>query len=146
MTIYPITRVFGPALSELLCGQISAVAASLLNLEAEWESRVAGTEADLLGMRILVAAGFDPRVMLRVWGEDGVFHRIERKRGRDMNRYFEGAEDLATGDGKTWLDKHILVRDHPLSDERYARVKRELELWQRRDGEVSGESPGDFLD
>lgn len=143
MMLYPVTRVFGPVLSDWLCGQISAQSASWLSLEAEWESRIAETEADLLGMRILVAAGYDPRVMLKVWGDDGIFHRIERRRNREA-KFEETGDSSTVGNEKTWLGRNVLVRNHPLSEERTLKIKTELEAWQRRD--VSGEDLIDFVD
>ncbi len=149
MALYPITRIFGPVLSDWLCERISAKSASWLNLEADWESRTAETEADLLGMRILVAARFDPRVSLRVWGEEGVFHRVERKQTvtAEAKRASED-EFLEVGDHdeKSWLDRNVLVRNHPLSDRRYLRIKEELKRWQEGAGDVLGESPAGFLD
>lgn len=145
MALYPITRIFGPVLSDWLCKQISAKSESWLSLEADWESRIAETEADLLDMRILVAARFDPRVSLRVWGDEGVFHRIERKQAAGTKRPPED-EVLEVGDEKSWLDRNVLVRNHPLSDRRYLRIKEELNRWQEGTGNVLGESPAGFLD
>lgn len=145
--LYPITRIFGPVFSDWLCEQINAQSASWLSLEAEWESRIAETEADLLGMRILVTAGYDPRAMLRVWDEDGVFHRVEKKRAGETKRWYEDAGDLsAVGDEKSWLDRNVLVRNHPRSDKRYLKIKKELETWQRQDKDVTGESMVDYVD
>jgi len=128
MFLYPLTSFLGPLFNDWFGEQIRVNSAFGLSLKASCESRKAETEADLLGLRILVGAGFDPRAALKVWGEDGAFRRAERKEAQQIAQQAEMAGGDVSGEG--WFERQGFTRTHPLTDARCLRIKEELELWQ----------------
>ncbi len=128
MFLYPLTSFLGPLFNDWFGEQIRVNSAFGLSLKASCESRKAETEADLLGLRILVGAGFDPRAALKVWGEDGAFRRAERKEAQQSAQQAEMAGGDVGGEG--WFDRQGFTRTHPLTDARCLRIKEELEIWQ----------------
>lgn len=127
--LYPLTAFFGPVFNDWFGEQIRVNSALGLKLKSSCESRKSETEADLLGLRLLLGAGIDPHVACDVWGDQGVLGRAD---------YIEAEVQYSAGkapglgpEDNSWLDKNGFTRTHPFSCDRFLRIKEELESWQR---------------
>ncbi|KAI5117558.1 hypothetical protein M0805_004471 [Coniferiporia weirii] len=142
--LYPLTAILGPTFNDWFGKQVRTNSALGLGVTSSCESRKAEVEADLVGLRILLGAGIDPRVARDVWGPDGLFARAERReeeeREREEKERETGAQhggsagagvggDASEGD-ESWLDRNGFTRSHPVNEVRHRRIAEELERWE----------------
>lgn len=120
--LYPFTAVLGPAFNDWFGEKIRINSALGLRITSSCASRSAEIEADLLGLRILVGAGIDPRIALEDWADGGVFDRAEQRERSDPNGNKKEDEN--------WLERTGFGRTHPMNKERYRRIKKELTKWE----------------
>lgn len=96
---------------------------------ADEKARAMEIEADLLSMRILAAAGFDPRVVMRVLGDGGVCHRADTKEGEEARQVIKQVD---AKDERAEMERYVLYQTHLMSEDRYSTIKKELDLWQQK--------------
>lgn len=151
--LYPLTAVFGPVFNDWFGRQVKVNAALGLTLASSCESRKAEIEADLLALRILQAAGFDPRAAIDVWGPDGLFQRVENRENeaREKEKAEREAAEMSRSagsvsgfgrvgsqdspeedvdDGNGWLARGGFLKTHPATEERHLRIVEELARWE----------------
>ena len=155
--LYPLTSVLGPLFNDWFAKQVRTNAALGLTLASSCNSRRAEVEADLLALRLLWAAGFDVKSAVKgVWGEGGVFDRIERKEregmemlqrhereeeekgsaGAGLGRIVNADAETSANDGDgddgvsdSWLSRAGFLKTHPGTNERHRRIVEELRRW-----------------
>ncbi|EJD01669.1 uncharacterized protein FOMMEDRAFT_158821 [Fomitiporia mediterranea MF3/22] len=129
--VYPLTAIFGPAFNDWFGELIRVNSALGLRVTSSCASRAAEFEADLVGLRILLGAGIDPRIALSKWGVDGLFDRIEHR--PDVSAAKPGDSE------ESWLERNGFARSHPMNGERHQRILEELEKWE----ELARKKPSD---
>lgn len=130
--LYPLTAFLGPVFNDWFGEQIKVNSALGFNLKSCCEQRKAEHEADRLGLRILLAAGFDPRVALDVWGENGVMQRAARSEEALIATLANAKGKPLEEENDGWLARNGFTRTHPMNGERLERVEAELERWETR--------------
>lgn len=123
--MFPLTAFLGPVFNDWFGEQIRVNSALGLQLQSSCEDRKSEYEADLLGLRILLAANIDPRVALDVWGKDGIFQRATRKELAVL-RASTGPDENCDG----WLAENGFLSTHPVNEDRFQRIADELDRWK----------------
>ncbi|KAL5507762.1 hypothetical protein ACEPAH_5380 [Sanghuangporus vaninii] len=119
--LYPFTAVLGPVFNDWFGEQIRINSALGLRITSSCASRATEIEADLLGLRILLGAGIDPRIALEEWADGGVFDRAEQR---------ERSSPSGNKEEENWLGRTGFGSSHPMNEERHRRIKEELEKWE----------------
>jgi len=135
--LYPLTAFLGPTFNDWFGEQIRVNSALGLSLKSSCEDRKTETEADLLGLRILLAAGIDPKVALDVWGKDGIFDREARKILLQQQQMAESQSPVSEG----WLANNGFTNTHPVNEERFRRIAEELDRWKAHDTGTINSTP-----
>ncbi|KAL5527852.1 hypothetical protein ACEPAG_6653 [Sanghuangporus baumii] len=118
--LYPFTAVLGPVFNDWFGQQIRINSALGLRITSSCASRATEIEADLLGLRILLGAGIDPRIALEEWAVGGVFDRAEQR---------ERSSPAGNKEEENWLERTGFGSSHPMNEERHQRIREELEKW-----------------
>ncbi|KAL5487578.1 hypothetical protein ACEPAI_5686 [Sanghuangporus weigelae] len=119
--LYPFTAVLGPVFNDWFGEQIRINSAFGLRITSSCASRATEIEADLLGLRILLGAGIDPRIALDEWADGGVFDRAEQR---------ERSSPAGNKEEENWLERTGFGSSHPMNEERHRRIREELEKWE----------------
>lgn len=126
--LYPLTAFMGPLFNDWFGEQVRVNSALGLSLKSNCESRKAETEADLLGLRILVGAGINPHAACDLWSSNGVFYRWSL---REAERLAADTVAASADDGdESWLAKNGFLSTHPMDDTRFHRIAMELQHWE----------------
>lgn len=124
--MYPLTAFLGPVFNDWFGEQIKVTSALGLSLKNNCEHRKAEHEADLIGLRILLGAGIDPRIACEVWSETGVMQRAAQTEAALSGAASGSKED------DSWLARSGFTLTHPVNEERLVRIKDELAQWEKQ--------------
>ncbi|GAA6017494.1 hypothetical protein JCM8202_005706 [Rhodotorula sphaerocarpa] len=136
--LYPVTAIFGPFLNDALGGVLNESARGGLGVIGQavnsCESRKLESEADVVALRLLSAAGIDPRVALSFWE-----NRLPPSIPPDQPPSAPSSPNpppvtLASTHPLRLHSTHDtldgLLRSHPVDTERVQRIRDELADWE----------------
>ncbi|GAA5863230.1 hypothetical protein JCM3774_000822 [Rhodotorula dairenensis] len=143
--LYPITAIFGPFLNDALGGLLNESARGGLGVVGQavnsCESRKLESEADLVALRLLAAAGIDPHFALSFWEERVATNESTPSSASDA----DGPSHLGQPHPLRLHSKHDtldgLMRSHPVGADRVRRIREELAGWERWWSSHQGMSP-----
>ncbi|KAH7097316.1 hypothetical protein BKA62DRAFT_624052 [Auriculariales sp. MPI-PUGE-AT-0066] len=115
--LFPITMMFGPFVNDAVANMTRVTQSELLQGHESCFNRRLEIEADLVSIRILAYAGFDPRLAIHFW----------------ESRLDNDHEDLHNHNHNTRAPSGNFMRGdtHPVREERLLRLKQELARWRR---------------
>ncbi|GAA5983301.1 hypothetical protein JCM10908_000231 [Rhodotorula pacifica] len=136
--LYPVTAIFGPFLNDALGGLLNDSARGGLGVVGQavnsCESRKLESEADVVALRLLAAAGIDPRFALSFW-EERVATSLPAPTVDPSSSKANSASPLEQPHPLRLHSKHDtldgLMRSHPVDADRVQRIREELADWER---------------
>ncbi|PIL35685.1 hypothetical protein GSI_02415 [Ganoderma sinense ZZ0214-1] len=124
--LFPVTMLFGPFINDALGGMWKAGAGEISQLQEFCTSQKQEVEADIVSIRLLAHAGFDPREAVRFWES--------RSHGAQIAECSPAhAEAAAVYEASTAaaVARRIMGETHPVHELRIEKLKSELERWEK---------------
>ncbi|EJF64533.1 peptidase family M48-domain-containing protein [Dichomitus squalens] len=125
--IFPVTMLFGPFINDALAGMWKAGAGEFSQLQEFCTSQKQEIEADVVSIRLLAHAGFDPREAVRFW-ED---RNLNAQTAECSPQRAEAVVEQETSSAAT-IARRIMGETHPVHELRVEKLKSELERWEHK--------------
>ncbi|GAA5969907.1 hypothetical protein JCM21900_004189 [Sporobolomyces salmonicolor] len=144
--LYPVTALLGPFINDALGRSLNEGAQGgfgcVGNAVNSCESRRLESEADVVALRLLAGSGIDPRFALEFWSDRLLGHLASSSSSPSaLASSSSSPPSTATPhlSHPNPLRLHYskeggvegFMRSHPVDEERVARIRRELESWER---------------
>ncbi|KAI1797232.1 peptidase family M48-domain-containing protein [Ganoderma leucocontextum] len=124
--IFPVTMLFGPFINDALAGMWKAGAGEFSQLQEFCTSQKQEVEADVVSIRLLAHAGFDPREAVRFW--ESRSHNAQTAECSPTRAEAAVVEEPSTA---ARMARRIMGETHPVHELRVDKLKSELERWEQ---------------
>ncbi|RPD59975.1 hypothetical protein L226DRAFT_534917 [Lentinus tigrinus ALCF2SS1-7] len=124
--LFPFTMLFGPFINDALAGMWKVGAGEISQLQEYCTSQKQEVEADVVSIRLLAHAGFDPRQAVRFWE-----HRGDTPQTAECSPARAEVEVEHETNGAVAMARRLVGETHPVHEVRVAKLKEELDRWEK---------------
>ncbi|KAI0749415.1 peptidase family M48-domain-containing protein [Daedaleopsis nitida] len=125
--LFPMTMLFGPFINDALAGMWKTGAGEFSMLHEYCTSQKQETEADVVSVRLLAHAGFDPRYAVRFWES-----RTDTPQTAECSPARAEAEAVHNTSATANIARRLRGETHPVHEMRVSTLRAELERWEQR--------------
>ncbi|KAI0714330.1 peptidase family M48-domain-containing protein [Cerioporus squamosus] len=124
--LFPFTMLFGPFINDALAGMWKAGAGEFSQLQEYCTSQKQEVEADVVSIRLLAHAGFDPRQAVRFWE-----HRADTPQTAECSPARAGEQAEHDASPAVTMARRMVGDTHPVHEVRVSKLKEELNRWEQ---------------
>jgi len=119
--LFPVTMMLGPFLNDALLEMSKISVGEITSSSDACRNRKLEVEADVVSVRLLAYAGFDPRAAVQFWES-----RAKAETCASKNKDSKIVENKPH-----WFSGMAKKGDHPIGENRVDKLKKELSMWEK---------------